>query len=443
MNPNTDRNAELERLVLGGIMLDHTLMNEVVAQELTKDTLVSPFHRNLWDLYIEMSKESRNIDLPNVIATAMAKGQTEKFGGVGYLAALPNACPSTYGVMGAVRLLKNLETRRATRLLGIKMTELAANAGVNGEELVQKVQELARSIPTERKDEWKDSSHITGVLQQVADQQAARIRGENVGLSTGIESLDFMIGGWLPGRVYVVGARPGMGKSAFAQQQHSLAGMMANVGSAFISLEMGTDECILRALIQESGINAASVRDANISASDWEMLDIARERVVTPALRWAYKPGLRIDGLRAMLDRCKSELAAKGYPLKLVILDYAQLMQSTNPRQPRHEFMADVSRMFKLLAGELEFAFMVLVQLNREVTNRTDKKPTMADIRESGAFEQDADVILLLHRPEYYDASEEPGVAHIIVAKARNGRTGFVRVEWDGRSVSFGREVSG
>ena len=253
------------------------------------------------------------------------------------------------------------------------------------------------------------------------------------GVPTGFADLDRKTAGLQPGDLVVVAGRPSMGKTAFALNVAQYAAMHAGVGVAFFSLEMSKEQLVLRLLCAEARVDQAKVRAGIAEERDFPRLALAASHLAEAPIYIDDTPALGILELRAKARRLKREREAK---LGLVVVDYLQLMRSTTGEN-REQEIAAISRSLKALAKELGVPVMALSQLNRQVEQRADKRPVMADLRESGAIEQDADVIAFLYRPIVYDRNAEPNAAEVIIGKQRNGPTGALQLAFFPESTRF------
>jgi replicative DNA helicase len=268
-------------------------------------------------------------------------------------------------------------------------------------------------------------------------------------MKTGQQGIDF---GWptitkhlgflRPTKLWVICARPAMGKSTLANQLAYIAAKQG-VGTGFIGLEMDVEEHTERTLVQLSGVNAMDVRDGRLTKHQQMELGRFADYYDTLPMWVEYAPGLTMNRLRGMAYQLRAEAAAKGFPLGLLIVDYLQLMGGMANGQSKNDFYGDITRACKQLAGELKISIVMLSQLNRNLESRTDKRPMMSDLRESGAIEQDADVIIGIDRPEVWAANDRPGEADIVIMKARGGMTGVIAVQFHGATLTFGDEVAG
>lgn len=269
--------------------------------------------------------------------------------------------------------------------------------------------------------------------QLIADQLANKAAKPSSCLATGIRQIDGMLGGLESGRLYVAAGRPGMGKSALAIQFAEAAARAGARGVVF-SLEMPSREITLRMACSNARIDSRALANDALSEIEWKRLTCATEKLSKLPIAMVDGGGLNVEQIARV---ARSEKLRNG--LGLVVVDYLQLVRSGKRHESREQEVSEISRELKLLARELDVPVIAVSQLNRELERRADKRPLMSDLRESGAIEQDADVILMLYRDDYYDAnSMQKGVCEVIVAKNRSGETGIVRTKFEARFTRFG-----
>jgi len=429
---------ESERAVLGGIMMDATLYKDLQSQcGLSRDDFHKPAHQELWDLMATMETP----DLLSVIsiATQMDMNSVERIGGMGYLAAMPNACPSVYGIIPRARALRTITVRRRLHLVGAEMMELSTDVIASADELITKAKEMVDTTSGLMSTRTWVPSPEASMRTLNAIQDRLTKTGQQ-GIDFGWPTITKHLGFLRPTKLWVICARPAMGKSTLANQLAYIAAKQG-VGTGFIGLEMDVEEHTERTLVQLSGVNAMDVRDGNLTKHQQMELGRFADYYDTLPMWVEYAPGLTMNRLRGMAYQLRAEAAAKGFPLGLLIVDYLQLMGGMSNGQSKNDFYGDITRACKQLAGELKISIIMLSQLNRNLESRTDKRPMMSDLRESGAIEQDADVIIGIDRPEVWAQNDRPGEADIVIMKARGGMTGVIAVKFHGATLTFGDEV--
>jgi len=277
-------------------------------------------------------------------------------------------------------------------------------------------------------------------VSEVIDAELSRIErigeleGAVTGTTTGFRDLDAKLNGWQPTDLVVLAARPAMGKTALALNFALNAALMDKVSVGVFSLEMSRGQLVTRLLSCLGEVDATRLRNGRLDAADWDRLLQASETLRQHPIFIDDTPGVSLSDIRARARRLKSTTPNLG----LIVLDYLQLMQGDDPRQPRQQQISDISRGLKILAKDLEVPVIALSQLNRGVEQRQEKRPMVSDLRESGAIEQDADLILFIYRDEYYHPeSADKGLAEVIIAKQRSGPTGTVKLAFRGSFARF------
>ncbi len=433
--PALPHSIEAERAVLGSILLDPKLLDPVT-EVVDADMFYRDAHRKLFRLLSEMSEQGQTPDPLTVIDRVLASGDEQGFGGAAYISSLPEQVPSTQNVEVYAQLVREKAVRR-------RLLEVAQHIGesVRSESDLEQLLDIAESsvfevsqkrgnkdwhaLPMLVGDEWKR-------IQLLAEH-----KGSVTGITTGFVDLDNKLSGFQRSDLIILAARPAMGKTALALNLARHAAMEGKVTVGVFSLEMPRGQLATRMLCAEKEIDASRVRSGHLRRDvEWPKLADAVEALHQAPIHIDDTPGLTITQLRSKARRLKSE-----YPdLGLIVVDYLQLMQgSGGPRESREQAISGISRGLKGLAKELNIAVLSLAQLNRGVELRPDKRPMMADLRESGAIEQDADLVLFIYRDEYYnkEESEKKGVAEIVIGKNRHGPTGSVELAFKGEFLRF------
>jgi replicative DNA helicase len=437
-------NWETERSLLGGLLLDNQQLPEVL-ERIRAEDFHKPAHQLLFERMVQMSEAGRGCDLVAVLDEVARQPDPEKFGGVAYIAALPNACPSVENLSAYAQRVREHSVRRRLILAAREMIEDVQD----GEK------ELTRLLDDAEKAIF-DISQLSGskdwhAISTLVDEQMLEIQrrqelmrelrrsGQSAfvtGVTTGFVDLDRMLAGLQRTDLVILAARPAMGKTAFALNIALAAAEKAGVGVGVFSLEMGRHQLVNRLLTAHARVDASKVRVGELDMSmDWPRLNEASDALHSLPFYVDDTPGLSIAQLRSKARRLKQECPHLG----LIIIDYLQLMQgSGNPKESREQIISNISRGLKILAKDLQVPVVALSQLNRSLEARTDKRPMMSDLRESGAIEQDADVILFIYRDEVYNEdSPDKGVAEIIVAKQRSGPIGTVKLAFLGQYTLF------
>jgi len=414
---------EAEEAVLGAVLLEPSVIDDVLAHMQPEDMFAAK-HRTIFVAMAELHQEGQPIDLVTLTAKLQDKQQLSEVGGVGYLTDLATSTPTAANVVHyAQRVREAAIERRAMQRMRRLLNEAAAG---NAAELVSELQRLSTELADETA-EKQEASTLGSVLMDVYEQaeRAAETGGRGVtGLATGYPDLDRMTTGLHPGEQIIVAARPGVGKTAFALNIATNAGKAGKSVIVF-NLEMPAQQLAQRMLCAEANIDISRLRSGQLYPDDWEKMTTAIGRLSELPVMIDDSAGLTVADIRARCRRVKRERG-----LDLVIVDYLQLLYGRRRRNDnREQEVADISRSLKQLAKELDVPVIALSQLSRSVEQRQDKRPMLSDLRESGAIEQDADIVAFLYRDDYYDRdSEKKNIIEIIIAKQRNGPVGTVEL---------------
>ena len=428
------QSAESERAVLGGLMLDPERVL-AVAEVLTAEDFYRESHQRLFQLMVEMTEQGEPTEMVAVIERVAAAGRAEEMGGLAYVSSLPDNVPSTENIEYYAGIVRQ---RATTRRLVFGAKEIADRA-LGGQDDLPSLLDFAEStifaVTQER------SSQDWHALSEVVDQEFIRIqklsenRGEVTGITTGFIELAKMLAGLHPSDLMILAARPAMGKTALALNIGLNAALHSNAGVAVFSLEMSRGQLATRLLCAQARVEGGKVRTGFLSREhDWPRLTSAAEELYRLPIFIDDTPGVSVTQMRSKCRRLKSLHPELG----VVVVDYIGLMHG-DPRISREQQISASSRGLKALAKELGITVIALSQLNRGVESRTDKRPMLSDLRESGAIEQDADIVMFIYRDDYYnpETSTEPGVAEIIIAKQRNGAIGSVKLGFQGQFTRF------
>ncbi len=422
---------ETERALLGGLLLDPGQLGEV-AERLSPAAFSRPPHENLFALLLELQERDVSADIVTVL-DEIGRRQAKDYDGVAYVAALPGACPSVENLGTYAERVREASVRRRLVEAANHIVEVVKN---EPKDLPTLLDEAERSIfdisQLSGRTDWHELSTVIDE-QFMAIQARASASGELVGVTTGFYDLDRMLAGLHKGTLVILAARPAMGKTALALNMAVAAAAHGPVG--IFSLEMSRQELASRILCSVSEVDAERVRRGNLDAADWRRLTEGVERMHALPIEIDDTPGLTISQLRSKARR----LITKRRDISLIIVDYLQLMQGTGgAKESRENVISNISRGLKILSKELQVPVLALSQLNRSVEARADKRPLPSDLRESGAIEQDADVILFIYRDDHYDkTSPDRGLAEVIVSKQRAGSTGTVKLVFDGKYTLF------
>jgi len=419
------QNIEAEQSILGGILLDNHAVNSVL-EILKVDDFYGEAHRKIFLSIVDLSEKNEPSDLITLSNILRDKKQIDDVGGVAYLASLVDNVPSAANIAYYSKIVKEKSILR--RLIGVSTEILnkSYNTTADVENVLDDAEHAIFEISENKikpsffplKDIIKDSFKA---IEKLYEKKALI-----TGITTGFEELDRITSGFQKSDLVIIAGRPSMGKTALAINIAQNAAIEMGISVALFSLEMSKEQLAIRMLSSEARVDSQRLRKGFLGETDWPKLTTAAGRLSDASIYIDDTPAISVLEMKAKSRRLKAE---KG--LGLIVLDYLQLMRGRNTSLPREQEISEISRSLKALAKELDVPVVALSQLNRQVEARTDKRPYMADLRESGAIEQDADVILFIYRDELYNKSEdnpEKGLAEIIIGKQRNGPTGKVKL---------------
>ncbi len=419
------QNLDAEQSILGGVLLDNDALNGVI-EVLGADDFYSEAHRKIFSAIIALSERNEPTDLVTLSNILRDRKELDGLGGEVYLVTLVDRVPSAANIVHYARIVKEKAVLR--RLIGAATEILTRsyNPGADVDNVLDQAEHAVFEISEHKvkpsfypmKEIIKDSFKTIEALFE----RKALITG----VSTGYGKLDELTSGFQKSDLIIIAARPSMGKTALALNIAQYAAIEQNVPVAVFSLEMSKEQLAFRMLASESRVDAQRLRKGFLGEMDWPKLTMAAGRLSEALLYIDDTPAISVLEMKAKARRLKAEGG-----LGLIILDYLQLMRGRDQNMPREQEISDISRSLKSLAKELDVPVVALSQLNRQVESRSDRRPHLADLRESGAIEQDADVIMFIYRDEVYNKSEdnpERGFAEIDVGKQRNGPTGTIKL---------------
>ncbi|WP_029767503.1 replicative DNA helicase [Haloglycomyces albus] len=415
-----------EQSVLGGMLLSKDAIADVIEIIKTVD-FYKPSHALIYDAICDKYADGEPADAITIAAALADSGDLNKIGGGPYLHDLLDAVPTAANAGYYARIVHEKAVLRRLIEAGTKIVQFGYGGGKGGrdvDDLVDLSQQAVYDVTDRRKSE--DFSMLQDLLQPTLDE--IETIGDNQGLITGIPTgftdLDKLLSGIQPGQLIIVAGRPGLGKSTVAMDFLRHASLHHRMSSALFSLEMSKFEIVMRLLSAETRVPMHVLRDGSLEDDDWTRLVRRMGEISESPLFIDDTASMTLMEIRAKARRLKQK-----NDLKMMVVDYLQLMTSPKQVESRQQEVSEISRGLKLLAKEVECPIIAVAQLNRGPEQRTDRRPQLSDLRESGSLEQDADVVLLLHRDDYYDKeSPRAGEADFIVAKHRNGATDTVTV---------------
>jgi replicative DNA helicase len=416
------QNIEAEQAVIGAIFLEPTALT-LASEILIPEDFYRAAHQKIFNAMLKLNDSGKAVDLITVTEELAATKVLEDIGGVSYLSEVAGSVPTAANIeyyaniVGEKALLRKL-IRTATGI---------AQDGYSREDEVEALlSEAEKSIMEVAQRRNAGAFHnIKDVLVRTYDniETLHQRTGDVTGIPTGFAELDRMTAGFQRNDLIIVGARPSVGKTAFALNIAQNVAVKSGENVAIFSLEMGAEQLVMRMLCAEGNIDAQRLRTGSLTDEDWGKLTMAMGSLSDAGIFIDDTPGVRISDLQAKCRRLKQE-----HGLGMILIDYLQLiLGSGRGGENRQQEVSEISRSLKQLARELQVPVIALSQLSRGVEQRQDKRPMMSDIRESGSIEQDADIVAFLYRDDYYDKeSENKNIIEIIIAKQRNGPTGTV-----------------
>lgn len=417
---------EAEQSVIGSMIMDKDAIVEAGEILLSEDF----YHKQygvLFDSMVELFNAGEPVDLVTLQNKLREKDVPPEISSLEYVGGLVASVPTSANVKYYANIVKEKSVLRNL----IRITEEIGNQCYLGRDSLETIlADTEKNIFNLLQNRnTTDFVPIRQIVINALDRidQASKAKGPVTGLATGFVDLDYRTSGLQPADLILIAARPSMGKTAFALNIAQYAAFRSELPTAIFSLEMSKEQLVNRLFSLESRVDAQTLRNGNLSDADWEKLIEGAGVVGRSNLIIDDTPGISISELRSKCRKYKLE-----FDLKLVIIDYLQLMTGSGRNsESRQQEISDISRSLKLLARELEIPVVALSQLSRAVEQRPDKRPMMSDLRESGAIEQDADVIMFIYRDDYYNKdTDRKNIAEIIIAKQRNGPIGTVDLVW-------------
>jgi len=434
---------EAESSVLGGLLLDNTSWDKV-DDLLTENDFYRYENRIIYTCVQSLINANKPADVITVYETLQNQGKSEEVGGLAYLNSLAQFVPSSANIRRYGEIIRE---RSILRKLVSASDDIATSAfnpkGKRVDQILDEAEQKIFNIGEEGSRMKQGFQNMDNLAVQLMDRIEEMSQNPNdiTGVPTGFYDFDKMTSGLQPGDLIVLAARPSMGKTALAINIAEHVAIKEQLPVAVFSMEMGASQLAIRIVGSIGRIDQGHLRTGKLTPDEWPKLTEAIERLRNISLHIDETPGVSPTELRANARR----LAKKCGKLGLIVVDYLQLMSgSSNDNDNRSTELGEISRGLKMLAKELQCPVIALSQLNRGVEQRTDKRPMMSDLRESGAIEQDADIIMFIYRDDYYNKdSKEPGVAEILIAKHRNGPTGVVKLTFLKSITKFESMASG
>jgi replicative DNA helicase len=427
---------EAEQAVLGGILFRSDAINTLV--DIVKpDDFYVPAHQMIFDCILQLYHKSAPIDPLTLGQQLKSQSKMEQIGGAVYIGELANSIISAANIEHYAKIVREKALQRMLILSCAETMDKCYSQTVDLDQILDESEQsiFAISERTAGQTITDTPSLVQSCLQQLSDR--IENDGDVTGVASGFNSLDKMTAGLQPTDLIIIAARPSMGKTAFTLNLAVNAALESNVPVVFYSLEMGQEQLMNRILATVSGVEMNKLRTGRgLADDDWGRLEYAAKRISEAPIFIDDTPALSTMEIRARTRRLKAEKN-----IGMVVVDYLQLMRSSHHTQSRELEISDISRNLKALAKELNIPVVALSQLNRKVEERADKRPMLSDLRESGAIEQDADVIMFIYRDAVYNKNKEERneihSAEIIIGKQRNGSVGTAMLQYNGMFTRF------
>lgn len=417
------QNIEAETAVLCSMLIEEEAISYAI-EILDEDAFYKEAHKIIFNAIVSLYNKSRVADIVTLIDELKKRGALEDVGGINYLTTLTTSVPTAANVRHYAKIVKEKSLLRNLITSATTIVSEAYESEEDADDLLDKAERMIFEITSKKveggfvslKEIIKDSIETIDTLYQ---------RKTNItGVPTGFADFDRLTAGLQRSDLIVIAGRPSMGKSAFASSIAEHVGVAEKLPVAIFSLEMSKEQLVQRMLCSHAKVDANKVRTGFLSQSDWPRLTNAAGKLSEAPIFIDDSAALSILELRGKARRLKSQ-----HDIQLIIVDYLQMLQSTSKSENRQQEIADISRSLKSLAKELNVPLIAISQLSRGPEKREDRRPQLADLRESGAIEQDADVVVLLFREEFYTPTEENrGAAELMIAKQRNGPTGTINL---------------
>lgn len=428
------QNLEAEQSVLGSILLENSAINRVL-EILSAGDFYSEAHRKIFNVISDLSERNEPIDLITLSSALKDKSILDSVGGTTYLASLVDNVPSAANAANYAKIVKEKAILRGLITSATEIIDSCYETGSDVDNILDKAEHRIFEISENkvRQDYFSIRDIVKDSFRSIEDLYS---RQQLItGVATGFEKIDDLTAGLQKSELIIIAGRPSMGKTAFALNIALHASMEAQVPTAIFSLEMSKEQLAFRLLSSEAKVDSQRLRKGFLGETDWPKLTTAAGRLSDAPLYIDDTAAITVLEMKAKSRRLKADRG-----LGLIVVDYIQLMKSSYAHDSREREISDISRSLKALAKELNVPVVALSQLNRQVESRTNRRPQMADLRESGAIEQDADVIAFIYRDEVYNKSDDnidKGTAEIIIAKQRNGPTDTVKLAFIDKYTSF------
>lgn len=428
--------VESEQSILGSILLDKHAM--ITVSEIIKpEDFYKEAHKIIYDAMMSLSNKGEPIDLITLTEALKKDDSLDIVGGISYLTSLSTIVPTTSNVKYYADIVKEKSVFRKLIKASNDILNLGYNNATKIEDILEQAEKKIFDISQEKTSD--DFKGINEVLMSAYDslEDLYNNKGGVTGITTGFTDLDKKINGLQRTDLILIAARPAMGKTAFSLNLVQNSALQAGISAAVFSLEMSKDQLVQRMLSAQSTVELKKLKTGNIDENDWPRIIDSMAVLSNAKIFIDDTPGITITEMRSKCRKLKME---KG--LDLILIDYLQLMEGDGRNESRQQEISKISRSLKMLAKELNCPVVALSQLSRAPEQRSDHRPMLSDLRESGAIEQDADIVMFLYRDEYYNPdSDRKNIGEVVIAKNRHGETGTAELVWLGEIQKFANKA--
>lgn len=424
---------EAEQSVLGSMIIDKMAISEA-AEILTEEDFYRDTHKIIFNAIIDLYQKDIAVDIITLSEKLKAAGQLELTGGITYITELSASVITTSNISSYIKIVKDKSTLRKLIRASNEIIDWSYNNQDSVADVIDKAEKKIFDIASKR--ETSDFEPMSAVLERGFNEIERLFinKGQTTGIPSGFHELDAKTSGFQKGDMILVAARPSMGKTTFALNIAEHAALRAGKKVAIFSLEMSKEQLAYKLLCSEAHIDMLKLRTGNIDEKDWENLARAAGPLGSAKIFIDDTAGISVMEMRSKCRKLKIE-----HGLDIIIIDYLQLMAGSRNSENRQQEVSEISRSIKALAKEMECPVIAVSQLSRAPEARSDHRPMLSDLRESGSIEQDADIVMFLYRDEYYNKeTEDKNIAECIISKQRNGPIGTIKLAWLGQYSKFG-----
>lgn len=427
-------NLEAEQSVIGSMLIDKTSIAQAV-EVLKSEDFYRDSHKTIFNSILDLYQQDTAVDMITLIENLRSTERLEKSGGITYITEICNSIASTANLQHYIKIVKEKSLLRKLIRASTEIIEDSYNKQDQVESVLDSAESKIFNIAENKS--TSDFEPMSSVLERgFAEIERLFInKGQVTGVPSGFPELDGKTSGFQKGDMILIAARPSMGKTTFALNLAQYAALRAGKNVAVFSLEMSKEQLAYKLLCSEANVDMLKLRTGNLEDKDWESIAKASGPLAGAKIFIDDTPGISVMEMRSKCRRLKIEYGG----IDMIVVDYLQLMTGSNSENRQQE-VSEISRSIKALAKEMACPVIALSQLSRAPEQRSDHRPMLSDLRESGSIEQDADLVMFLYRDEYYNKeTEDRNVAECIIAKQRNGPTGTVKLAWLGQYSKFGR----